>query len=356
MKKRILLIPLALLLAMSLTAIGCPPVEVEPVVQPPPEPIELRLAHFMSTRHLQHTGVMVPFVEEVEKATDGRVKITIFPGGALGRAPDQYDAAVTGITDIAFGIHGFTPGRFPLVSLVEFPFLAPSAEAGSSILWGLYEEFPEIVAEHPDVKVLWLWTCDPGQIMTTTRPIRTLEDFEGMRIRAPTAMTVELVRALGATPVSMPIPELYDALRMGVLDGTVIPLSAAYSFRLHEVVNYVTGGIGLYVSTFFMVMNIDAWDRISLEDQEIIEGIIGKRMSEKAGKVYDTGVKLGIEALEGAGIEIYTLPAEELARWQEVLIPVGEEWIADIEDQGLPARRIFDAVLRILEEYKQQVR
>ncbi len=309
------------------------------------EVIELRLAHFMSARHLQHTDIMVPFAEEVEKATDGRVKITIYPAGALGKPTGQYDAAVTGIADITFGLHGYTPGKFPLVSVMELPFIVDSAEAGSSVLWELYEEFPELKAEHAEVKVLWLWTNDPGQLISN-KPIRSMSDLAGLKVRTPSASTKAMVEAWGATPVMMPVTDLYDSLKKGVVDAALMPLSGISSFKLYEISKYVTIG-DFYVSTFFMVMNVDSWNRIPEKDRQIMESLIGKQMSEKAGLAYDAGTQNGLEALENAGIEIYSLPQEELAAWRNAAMPLHDKWIADIEAKGLPGEEVYDRAIEL---------
>ena len=324
-----------------------------PSPTPPAKPIELKLAHFMSPKHVQHTQVMVPWAEEVEKVTQGRVKITIYPGGALGKPPDQYDNCVTGVTDIAFGLHGYTLGKFPLCSVMELPFMVTSAQAGSHAFWDLYHEFPEIQAEHQGVKVLWLWTHDVGQILTVKKPVRTLEDLRGLKLRCPSASQKPVIEALGATPVMMPISELYDSLQKGVVDGTVIPMSAIYDFNLQDVAKYVTL-VDAYVCTFFMVMNLNSWNKISPQDQKAIESLIGKSMMEKAAKAYDEGAKLGFDVCKKAGLEIYTLPSEELARWKEAVKPVKEKWLASMKDKGLPGQEVYEEAVKLCQKYNQQ--
>jgi len=312
--------------------------------------VELKLAHFMSPKHVQHTDMMVPFAEEVKKSTDGRVKITIYPGGALGQPPQQYDATVTGIVDIAYGLHSYTPGKFPLVSVLELPFMVTSGKHGSYVLWKLYEKFPQIEAEHPGVKILWLWTHDTGQILTN-KPIHAMSDLRVLKLRCPSASQKSVIQAWGATPVMMPVSQLYESLQKGVVDGTVIPVSGIYDFNLYEVTRHLTIG-DFYVCTFFMVMNKDAWNKISAKDQEIINGLIGKRMSEKSGATYDSGGKRGYEACNKANMDIYRLPAEELAKWKKALLPLHEKWVADIEAKGLPGKAIYDAAKKFAEEYR----
>ena len=129
--------------------------------------IEVKMSHFMPTKHVQHAKVMAPWAEKIEKLTDGRVKVTIFPGGALGKPPHQYDNAVKGITDIAFGLQSYTPGRFPLTSSLRLPFMVKSGEQGANVLWRMYEKY--LQDEYKDVKVLWLFMHGPGQLHTTKK-------------------------------------------------------------------------------------------------------------------------------------------------------------------------------------------
>jgi TRAP-type C4-dicarboxylate transport system substrate-binding protein len=285
----------------------------------------------------------------VEKATEGRVKITIYPGGALGRPPEQYDAAATGIVDIAYGLHCYTPGKFPLTSVLELPFLVNSGKAGSRVLWDLYEKFPQIRAEHPGVKVLWLWTHDAGQLVTN-KPIRTMSDLKGMKLRCPSASQKAVIQAWGASPVMMPVSQLYESLQKGVVDGTVICSSGIYDFNLQKVTQYLTLG-DFYVSTFFMVMNENAWRKLSPKDQKIINGLIGKSMSDKAGAIYDRGGELGLEVCKKAGMQIYTLPEAERAKWKDAVMPLHEKWVSDMESKGLPGKEVYQEALRLAKKY-----
>jgi len=343
MKKIIIFFGIAMVWAVGFTFLGSVDILYA-------KSVDFKLAHFMSPKHVQHTDMMVPFAEEVKKATDGRVKITIYPGGALGQPPQQYDATATGIVDIAYGLHSYTPGKFPLVSVLELPFMVTSGKHGSNVLWRLYEKFPQIKAEHPGVKILWLWTHDTGQILTN-KPIRTMSDLRGLKLRCPSASQKNVIQAWGATPVMAPISQLYETLQKGVVDGTVTPVSAIYDFNLQEVSKYLTLG-DFYVCTFFMAMNKDAWNKISVKDQEIINGLIGKRMSEKSGAIYDSAAKLGYEACNKTSLDIYKLPPHELAKWKKALLPLHEKWVEDVEAKGLPGKAIYDAAIRFAEEYR----
>lgn len=313
--------------------------------------VELKMSHFMSSKHIQHTDVMQPFAQKVEEETNGRVKITIYPGGALGRPPQQYESAERGMVDIAFGLHGYTPGKFPLTSVVELPFMVPSAKVGSLMLWDLYKKFPAIRAEHKDVKVLWLWTHDTGQILSN-KPIQKIEDLKGMKLRCPSATQKNLIEQLGATPVMMPISELYESLQKGVVEGTVIPASAIYDFKLDQVANNLTIG-DFYVSTFFMAMNQDSWKKLSKKDQNIIQELIGREMALKAGRAYDKAGKMGLEVCKKANIQVYKLDKDQHKKWENNVSEVHKQWINEMENKGLPGEKIYKEAVKLSRKYSQ---
>ena len=349
MTKRILFIMLAVMLALSLSLIACGggQQEEEEEEEEPPEPIVLTMSHWMSEKHPMHTGVMVPFAEDVEELTEGRVTIDIYSGGALiGGPTNQYDGAVTGVTDIAFAMQGYTAGKFPLTSVVELPNMVTSATEGSAVLWELFEEFPEIAAEYSDVKVLSLWTHDTGQVMTTEKQILTMADFTGLTIRAPTSTHVTMVEAWGAAASSIPVSELYTSLETGVVDGCVIAFSGVKSFGLGPVINYITVG-DFYVATMCLVMHLDSWNEISAGDQAIIEGLIGSTMSETAGAKYDSATAAGRDTAVAANITIYELPPAELANWEAAVAPLHQQWIADMEADGKPGQDIYDKAVSL---------
>jgi TRAP-type transport system periplasmic protein len=200
------------------------------------ETIELKLAHFMSPNHIQHVESFVPFSQKVEQLTNGRVKIKIYPGGALGGPKQLADAAQKGITDIAFVIPAYVTGRFPRYSVLDLPFMADSAEHATKIIYDLYQ--PYLASDFEDFKVLWLYTCGPGQIITSVNPVSTSEDIRGVKLRSPTAYMTKALSMLGANPVGMPIAELAVSLQKKVIDGMLGPYSSVPDFRLGDVVNH----------------------------------------------------------------------------------------------------------------------
>lgn len=312
--------------------------------------IELKMSHFMPTKHVQHTEVMIPFAQEVEKATQGRIKITVYPGGVLVKAPDHYDAAVTGIVDFGYVVHGYTPGKFPLTSVIELPFLFSSAVHGTRVFHELWKRFPEFAKEHSGVKVCWVWAGDTGQLFTTKKMVRSMEDLKGMKIRTHSLVLKSTLEILGAVPVTLPISELYEALQKGVIDGCITPWSAIYDFGLHEVVKYATVS-NFYVPSFAMVMNINSFNRLSPEDQKVLDEMMGEKMGLKAATVYDKAAQLGIDVLKKKGATIYTLTKDEQERWKKAVRDVYSKWVSDMEKKNLPGKKVLEEAQKLATEY-----
>ena len=183
------------------------------------ETIELKMAHFMSPLHIQHQHSFLPFAKKVEELTGGKVKIKVFPGGTLGEAAQLAESVRTGIADIAFVVPSYTTGRFPRTSLLDLPFLFDSAVHTTRVFYDLYDKY--IAEDYKDYKVLWLYSCDTGQLFSVEKPIRTLMDLQGRKMRAPSAYMSQTLKLLGANPVSMPLSELHAALDKKVIDGTL---------------------------------------------------------------------------------------------------------------------------------------
>src|SRR5699024_3321129 len=302
--------------------------------------IAFDFSHFFPPTHEQEQFVQ-QFIKEVEEVTNGDVQVTSYPGSSLAAPDEQFDAASTGAVDFSLSVHSYNPNQFPLTSVMELPFMSDQAEKGSKILWTLYKEFPEFSDEYAGTKPLWLFTSDPGQIYTVGKPVKNIKDLEGMRIRSPSAETNEWLESLGATPVSMPMNENYEALERGVVDGTIAPWEAVKAWSLEEVIDYATVG-DFYMTTFYVVMNEDSWEALSDEQQTAIQELIEEKMSIEAGKVFDQVGQEAVEQAKEKGIEIYELSEQELVEWKKYIDPTIEKWIDKMEDQGLPGQEVYD--------------
>lgn len=310
---------------------------------------DLIISHFLPGNHVVHTDLLEVFAANLEEQTGGRITSEIYSAGVIGEPGAQYDMAVTGTADITLSVHGFTPGRFPIVSVIELPFFTSSAEVGAEILWTLYNEFPELQEEHADTTPLWLFTAEPAQILSASKPIEKIEDMKGLRVRSPSPFGNQLIEALGGIPISMPMGNVYEALQKGVIDAAMAPFSAANDFNLMEVSEYITVG-NFSMTPFFTVMNTDTYNSLSDSDKELLQSLTGSEMAKKSGAAFDFSGNRGIDAGVERGIEFIELTGDKLNPWQEALEPLVEKWISDMEAQGVPGREIYDRAVELGKE------
>jgi TRAP-type C4-dicarboxylate transport system substrate-binding protein len=319
------------------------------------KPIVLKLAHHVPVVHAVHRDILEPWSRLVEKSTEGRVKIDIFPGGTLGGAPEQWDMAIQGRCDLSWGHQAHFPGRFPLTSVMELPFLGfPSAEAASMVAWELYQKTPEIRSEYPKVKMIFIHAGALFQLhMIKGKEIHKLEDFKGKKVRAPGDVAVKVLQSLGATPVGMPAPDTYLSLERGVIDGTLFAMDAVEGFKLAEVTRqHIVGNF--YAPMFFLVMNLDAWAKLPPDIQKKIEKVSGAFGAAFAGKGWDNAGIRGVDVAKKAGNEIYQVPQTELVRWEKSTKPVYDAWLTEMQKKGLPGKKVLDEVLFLSEKYRKK--
>jgi TRAP-type C4-dicarboxylate transport system substrate-binding protein len=333
-----------IVLALALAVAGLPPGELAAQ----PKPIELKFSSWVATVHGHHTGVMVPWARMVEEKSGGRLKITIYPGSTLGKATDHYDLIKDGIADMGFTTPGYTPGRFPLITVTELPLLFKTSRGGSLAVMSIFDK--HFKTEFKDVKVLWFWVHPPGHFHLARKPVKVLEDLAGLKIRAATPMLTTMVKTLGAIPVSIPAPDTYTALERGTVDGTIFPWEAISSFKIAEVLKHHVAS-GLYVAPLFTFMNLKKYESLPPDLRKVIDDLSGAWGAEFNGKVWDQNELVGIEAIKKAGGTIYTLPAEERQRWAAKLKPVEEEWLKSMEAKGLPGRQLLQDLREAIKRY-----
>ncbi|MEA3194422.1 MAG: TRAP-type transport system periplasmic protein, partial [Betaproteobacteria bacterium] len=179
---------------------------------------EMKLAYFVGDQHAMSQW-LIKWSEALEKGSGGRLVVKRFPSAQMGPTPGHYDFARTGQADVSWFLHGGTPGRFPLTEIINLPFIVGSSEIGTKVLNDAQLRSKYLDAEHKGIKVLMLFTHQPGGPHTTKKAIRTLEDFKGLRLRFASPTVRDLVAALGATPVGVPPTEIAEQLSKGTIDG-----------------------------------------------------------------------------------------------------------------------------------------
>lgn len=228
---------------------------------------ELKLATFVPPSHPIPHQVFTAWFPEVEKQSGGKLKIKLFPSMQLGgKPPELYRQMIQGVSDICFTLPGYTSNDFPRMALTELPGLSSTGEKGTRNLWAALDKY--LAPEFKGAKVLMLWNNDEAALMSKSKPIRTLDDMKGMKIRTPSAAQSAQLDALGAVPIDMPANQIYNALDRGVVDATMIPVSGAIDFKLIEVARYFTLNAPLGRSPFLVAMNQARYDKLGADEKK----------------------------------------------------------------------------------------
>jgi TRAP-type C4-dicarboxylate transport system substrate-binding protein len=315
--------------------------------------IKLTLADQNSEIGWGPVHALQPWVKKVEEATKGKVKIDVFYSQTLSKGPDIWNAVKSGVADMGWCFHGYWPDMTPLsdvITLPSMPFM--KAEKGSEVLWKLYEKFPAIQREFKDVHVCQLWTSHPYLLITSKKQVKTMEDLKGLKIRVTGGPPTEQIKALGAVPIMIPMPDNYLSLQKGVIDGMGAPWEAILSFRLYEVVKYYTI-VPTSAVYFSMSMNKENWESLPKDVQAAITSVSGLEAAKFWGRnFFDTAEEGVDEQIKKGGYEMikYTVPPDELARWTKAAgEPLWKEWVKKMEGKGRPeARQILNAALELL--------
>ncbi|MEW5423456.1 TRAP transporter substrate-binding protein [Amorphus sp. 3PC139-8] len=297
--------------------------------------MELRYNRWLPPTHHLDNRVLKPYFDKIAEVTDGRVTVT-FTSSSLGGLERQHELAVMGIADVALVSESVTPGQFPLAEIVEMPGIGEDNEAVSVAYWRTYERFFEEKNPYPDVHLLTLATLPPYHIYNAERPVESIEDMEGLKIRAAGVLASEKVRALGGTVVPAQVTQFLELISKGVIDGCYFTDDGVYVFGFLDTLKYKTqfkGGLGgLSIS---LVMNKAKWDQISPEDQAAITTISGEELARKIGVSYNQSIAEAQAAISKAGIETTVADDAFMAEVRERLAPLEDEWIAKANKLGV---------------------
>jgi TRAP-type transport system periplasmic protein len=305
------------------------------------ETYEFNYAVFFPATHLQ-AQTAEAWAKEVEKRTDGRIKITMFHGGTLSKAAQTYEAVVSGVADIGMSVFAYTRGRFPLLEGLDLPLGYPDGLSATRVANEIIRKYqPE---ELSDVHVIYLHAHGPG-ILASKKPVETVADLATMKIRA-TGLSAKIVTALGGTPISMSQGDTYEALQKGVVDATFCPIETLKGWKQGEVIDYVvdTKAIG-YTTAMFAVMNKAKWDSLPEDLQKIVNEVSNEWII-KHGEAWDESDRQGEIFVKELGKEFISLSESEEANLVEAMEPVYAEYVAATKEKGLPG----EAFLKDLQE------
>lgn len=315
------------------------------------EDVVIRFSNYLPATHYILTEMIEPWMERVEEATEGRVTFQIQP--ALGAPAAHVDLVSTGVADLAFVPHSYTPARFKLTEIGELPFTSDDALTNSIAYWRTYQKFMLDANEHRGVKLLGFWTTTPQQVFVD-KETTTLAGLKGMKIRIAGPALEQVADLLDFAPITASSSEIYELMSRGTVDGTFFQSDSVVSFRLSDFVKSqisVPGGFGH--SSQMLIMNQAKWDRISPEDQARITALSGEAMATAFAKVWDEKAKMGDEELAAKGVKVTTIEGEELDTFKADLMHLREDWVESANKLGVDgaaALEYYDSVLKELSD------
>ena len=313
------------------------------------EVTELSYSVFFPPSHIQCQTAQA-WADEIGKRTDGKVKITVYPAGTLTKAPQCYEGVVSGVSDIGMSCFAYTRGRFPLLEGLDLPLGYPNGLVATQVATEMARKYqPEEIA---DVHVLYIHAHGPG-ILASSKPVRTLEDLAGLKVRA-TGLSSKIVENLGGTPLAMSQPETYEALQKGVVEATFCPIETLKGWKQGEVIKSVTetSAIG-YTTSMFVVMNKSAWDGLSPELQQAFTDVSNEWVA-KHGQAWDQADREGQAFVEELQHEIITLNEAEQKRWQAAVQPVLDAYVAATTEKKLPGDQFLADLQGLIKKYSEQ--
>lgn len=316
---------------------------------------KIKVHHFLSTKSATHKDLLAPWAERIKSDSNDKLQLTIYPAMQLGgKAPQLFDQARRGTVDIAWTLAGYTPGRFPRMEAFELPFMASNAEVTSQAAYEFYTEYAE--EEFKDVKVLLVHTHGPGKFHMNKKPIRNLQDLQGVKVRTPTRVAHMMLEELGAVSVGMPVPELPGSLARGVVDGALVPYEVALPLRLHELTDShtdVKGERGLYTAVFLLVMNKKKFNSLPKDMQKILEDNSGLAWAKEAGKIWDRSDLLGLEAARQQGNKFNFISGRELKKWQAIGNKVWKRWEEEMQAKNIDGKALIKQAQRLIRKYEK---
>ena len=313
----------------------------------------LRLHHFLPPVANVHRYFLQPWARKVEQESGGKLKIQIFPSMQLGGAPPQlYDQARDGVADLIWTLFGYMPNRFPRMEAFELPFVAHEKAAVNALAAQEYS-VAHAKEELADVHPICVWAHDGG-LIHANKPVHTMEDLRGLKLRFPTRLAGEALRALGAAPIGMPVPQVPEALSQRVLDGAVVPWEVVPSIKLQELVKNHTaipGSPTFYSATNILAMNKAKYESLSPELRQVLDANSGLTAAAMAAVPYDQQAQAVSDMARKRGNQIITITEAEKQRWVTTTQPVTDAWVTQMKGRNIDGAALLAATKALVAKH-----
>ncbi|HZY15468.1 MAG TPA: TRAP transporter substrate-binding protein [Ramlibacter sp.] len=290
----------------------------------------------------------------VEKNAKGKIKCNHLPR-AVAAPPGSFDAVKNGLTDVTFTVHGYTPGRFVLTQMAEFPFLGDAAEPMSVAFNKVAMQHPEFLKEHEGVKVLAFFTHGPGIVFNTKHAVTKLADLQDLKWRVGGGMVNEISKTLGMNVTLKPAPESYELLSGGVMDGTLFPSESIESFKLDKLIKYATTFPGgLYNTSFVFMMNQAKYNSLAPDEKKAVDDASGEVAARIIGRHWDKVDTRAYALMQANNVQVIKADAKFVADVKARTSALEAKWEKDAAAKGLknPAKVLADFRAEIARQSK----
>ena len=304
----------------------------------------LRIATWLPPGHIMNSEIWPTWGKWIEEATEGRVKIKIEHG--MGHPKSMFDLVEDGVVDASYSYHGYVPGRFKLPLSVEQPGLGVNAEAASVALWHVQDKYFKEAGEFDGLTLAGLFTHGPGYVHTT-KPMATLADLEGKKIRIGGGVQASVGKRLGITPIAAPGSKIYEMLQQGVIDGVFNPMDSQKSLRLYEVApNVLAVPGGMYLGSFSIFINPDFLADLPKKDRDAIMSVSGEKLSAMAGRAWDNADAKGLAFAKNNGVKI-TSNKQLGKEFKQYSKGLDHEWVESVKSKGVDAEAALKELRKI---------
>jgi TRAP-type C4-dicarboxylate transport system substrate-binding protein len=315
------------------------------------ENIKMKLHTFGSPKNPETNWIFAPLKADLERHTGGTLSLQVYFGMALGGKPrDLISQVENGVVEMSYTLPAYHAGRFPILTGLELPFIGQSGEIFSQVAWDWLEKYAHV--EFKNLKVVTLNAIDVGVLHTTKRPVRTLEDFKGLKLRVAGRYIGMAVTALGGVPVQMPLPAVYESLARGQTQGMMIPWMITIPFKYAEVTKYHTD-VPIYHTLLLTAMNMNTWNKLDATQKKAVEMSTGKSYATRYGAKWDSMADPGRQIAIKKGNEITKLSAAKEARWRAAARGAHEAWMSDMDRKGLDGKQMFADMLDLVKKYSK---
>ena len=319
--------------------------------------VTLKVAHFLPGTSNAQVRMIQPWCDKIAKESANRMVCQIYPAMQLGGTPPQlFDQAKDGIADIVWTLQTYSAGRFTKSEVFELPWMYTKAEPGSKALWDYTQKYA--MDEYKGVHPIFMHVHDGTLFHFTHKQPKTLEDMKGLKIRAANRINAQMLTAIGAVPVQMPLPAVPDAMAKGVVDGAAVPWEGVPAIKLDEIANYhldvPAGAPRIAGSIFLFGMNQARYDKLPADLKKIIDDNSGLETSGWAGRVtFDDMRETFMKNAKARGNTFYYLPQAEYERWVKATSGVDDAWLESVKKKGGNGPELLQAARDLVQKYSR---